>query len=201
MDYIKIGEFITSERKAKNLTQAKLAEKLFVSEKTLSKWENGNGVPDTDTLPKLCEIFNVTINELLNGERLPEEEYKSNAENNLLELQKIKEDYAKLLLKFEVVVGLVSSIFLLSLVSITSLLDMPGWLKIVIIAASTVLFLIICLVLIKIEQVAGYYECKHCKHKHTPTYLQANFAPHIGRTKYLKCPNCGKKSWQQKVIK
>ena len=54
MDYNKIGNFISTERKAKNLTQAKLAEKLFVSEKTVSKWENGNGIPDTNLLPKLC---------------------------------------------------------------------------------------------------------------------------------------------------
>ena len=72
MNYNKIGEFIISERKAKKLTQAKLAEKLFVSEKTVSKWETGKGVPDTSSLPKLCEIFNCTLNELLNGERIIE---------------------------------------------------------------------------------------------------------------------------------
>ena len=60
MDYNKIGQFIASERKNLKLTQAKLAEKLFVSEKTISKWENGNGVPDTNTLPKLCEIFRIS---------------------------------------------------------------------------------------------------------------------------------------------
>lgn len=67
MDYNKIGAFIATERKAKKLTQTKLAEKLFISEKTISKWENGNGIPDTNTLPKLCEIFEVSLNELLNG--------------------------------------------------------------------------------------------------------------------------------------
>ena len=70
MDYNKIGKFIAAERKAQKLTQAKLAEKLFISEKTISKWENGNGIPDTNSLPKLCKIFNVSLNELLNGERM-----------------------------------------------------------------------------------------------------------------------------------
>ena len=67
MDYNKIGNLIMTERKAKKLTQAKLAEKLFVSEKTISKWETGNGIPDTNILPKLCEIFGISINEILNG--------------------------------------------------------------------------------------------------------------------------------------
>ena len=78
MDYKKIGEFISLERKAKKLTQAKLAEKLFVSEKTISKWENGNGVPDTSILQKLCEIFGVSLNELLSGERVSEDNKKQN---------------------------------------------------------------------------------------------------------------------------
>ena len=80
MNYNKIGAFILNERKAKNLTQAKLAEKLFVSEKTISKWENGNGIPDTNSLPKLCEIFGVSLNELLNGCRMNNEEYINSAE-------------------------------------------------------------------------------------------------------------------------
>ena len=70
MDYIKIGNFIMQERKAKKLTQAKLAEKVFVSEKTVSKWENGKGLPDTNSLPKLCEILGVSLNELLSGEKI-----------------------------------------------------------------------------------------------------------------------------------
>ena len=65
MDYNKIGNFILTERKTKKLTQAKLAKKLFVSEKTISKWENGNGIPDTNTLPKLCEIFDETFDGIL----------------------------------------------------------------------------------------------------------------------------------------
>ena len=66
MDYNKIGKFITEERKKQKLTQAKLAEKIFVSEKTISKWENGNGIPDTKSLELLSKIFEVSLNELLN---------------------------------------------------------------------------------------------------------------------------------------
>ena len=78
MDYNKIGSFIASERKAKKLTQAKLAEKIFVSEKTVSKWENGKGIPDANSLLKLCEMFGVGLNELLNGERIVDENKQQN---------------------------------------------------------------------------------------------------------------------------
>ena len=95
MDYNKIGGFIISERKQKKLTQAKLAEKLFVSEKTVSKWENGNGVPDTSVLPKLCQVFGCTLNELLNGQRIEKQEYNQKAEEQLLKLEKQKQAKAK----------------------------------------------------------------------------------------------------------
>ena len=98
MDFIKIGKFIMNERKAKNLTQSKLAKMLFVSEKTISKWENGNGVPDTTILPKLCEIFDFSLNELLNGERISKDNYINKAEEKLLEFQKLKEENDKKLL-------------------------------------------------------------------------------------------------------
>ena len=201
MDYIKIGEFITSERKAKNLTQAKLAEQLFVSEKTLSKWENGNGVPDTEFLPKLCEIFNVSINELLNGERVGNDEYKSSAENTILALQKDNESHTKFLLRLEIIIGIILAVFSLSIIVFMCLVSVAEWIKIVVIALSVAAFFSVGLCLVKIEQVAGYYECAKCKHKYIPTYLQVNLSQHLGRTRYLKCPNCGKKSWNKKVIK
>jgi transcriptional regulator with XRE-family HTH domain len=83
MDYKKIGLFIAQERKVKNLTQEALAKKLYVSAKTISKWENGNGLPDTSILTNLCAILEVTVNELLSGERLDDVDYKEKAENNI----------------------------------------------------------------------------------------------------------------------
>ncbi len=83
MDYKKIGLFIAQERKAKNLTQEALSKKLYVSAKTISKWENGNGLPDTSILTNLCAILEVTVNELLSGERLDDVDYKEKAENNI----------------------------------------------------------------------------------------------------------------------
>ncbi|MBO5395045.1 MAG: helix-turn-helix transcriptional regulator [Clostridia bacterium] len=201
MDYNKIGNLIMTERKAKKLTQAKLAEKIFVSEKTISKWENGNGIPDTSTLPKLCEIFEISINELLNGERLSADSYTSKAEQTLLVLQKEKEARDKMLLTMEIVIGALSIIILLSFCFIAIFLPMENWLQILLIILGLAISLVGVGFALKIEQVAGFYVCRKCNHKHVPSYSQVLFAMHNGRTRYLKCPHCGKRSWQRKVIK
>ena len=86
MDQIKIGKFIAEARKEQNLTQLDLAEKLGISNKTISKWECGNGMPDYAVMESLCETLSININELLSGERLPSQEYSKKAEENMISL-------------------------------------------------------------------------------------------------------------------
>lgn len=86
MDQIKIGKFIAEMRKEQNLTQQDLAEKLGISNKTISKWECGNGMPDYAVMESLCETLSININELLSGERLPSQEYSKKAEENMISL-------------------------------------------------------------------------------------------------------------------
>lgn len=204
MNYNKIGEFIMAERKAKKLTQAKLAEKLFVSEKTISKWEHGKGLPDTNILPKLCEIFGISINELLNGERISSENYVIKAEEALLTLQQSKADSDKRLLNAEIVLGGITTIsfvliFLASLYAIfeLNLLVVP----IISIVIAVAIFIVGTTFCLYIEQRAGYYLCKKCNHTHVPSFRQTLFSPHINRTRYMKCPHCKQRSWQKKTIK
>ncbi|MBQ8908926.1 MAG: helix-turn-helix transcriptional regulator [Clostridia bacterium] len=201
LDYNKIGNFIINERKAKKMTQVDLAKHLYVSEKTISKWETGRGVPDTNTLPKLCEIFGITINELLNGERFSKEEYIDKAEGKLLELEEVKQNSDKRLLAMEIVIGFLSVIFLLSLTALASFLMMPDWLRIMIIVFGLTISMVGILFALKIEQVAGYYICSKCNHKYVPTYHQVLWALHVNRTRYMKCPHCHKRAWHKKVIK
>ena len=81
-----IGKFIAEMRKEQNLTQQDLAEKLGISNKTISKWECGNGMPDYAVMESLCRVLNINVNELLSGERLPSQEYGKKAEENMISL-------------------------------------------------------------------------------------------------------------------
>ncbi|MEG1886687.1 MAG: helix-turn-helix transcriptional regulator [Oscillospiraceae bacterium] len=87
MNQVKIGKFIATCRKEKKLTQFQLAEKLNITDRAISKWETGKSMPDPSIMLELCEILNITVNELLTGEKLNMENYKENAEKNLLEQQ------------------------------------------------------------------------------------------------------------------
>ena len=84
MDQIKIGKFIAALRKEKGLTQEQLGEKLGVTNKTVSRWENGNYMPDVEMLSLLSKEFGVSINELVAGERLVAEDFKKAADENLV---------------------------------------------------------------------------------------------------------------------
>lgn len=84
MDQMKIGKFIAVLRKEKGLTQEQLGEKLSVTNKTISRWENGNYMPDVEMLSLLSKEFGVSINELISGERLLAEDFKKVADDNLV---------------------------------------------------------------------------------------------------------------------
>lgn len=83
MDVKKTGAFLAVLRHEQNLTQEQLGEKLGVTNKTVSRWENGNYLPPVEMLQLLSELYQVSINELLCGERLSEQEYKEKAEENI----------------------------------------------------------------------------------------------------------------------
>lgn len=84
MDTVKIGKLIAKCRKEKNLTQRELAEKMGVSDKSVSKWENGKCLPDVSLYMELCEILGITINEFFLGEKIQDNDFKERADQNLL---------------------------------------------------------------------------------------------------------------------
>ena len=84
MNQDKIGKFIAELRKDKNMTQIELAEKLGVSDRSVSKWENGRGMPDLSLFKPLCDVLDISINELLNGEKIKEVEYQKKLEENFI---------------------------------------------------------------------------------------------------------------------
>lgn len=91
----KTGKFMAEMRRQQNLTQRQLAEQVGVSDKTVSKWENGRSMPDNAILLDVCLILNISVNELLSGERFPEEHYVNKAEENMIELVKESEYHKK----------------------------------------------------------------------------------------------------------
>ena len=200
MDLIKIGKFISSKRKEKNITQSELAEKLYISDRAISKWENGICLPDAGNMPLLCEILGITINDLFCGEVVDMKSNVKKYEENLLEMTKAKEESDKKLLNLEILIGVLALIIMFSAIIVASYFKIEDWLRVVIIAAGFIIFSIAMFYALKIEQVAGYYECAECHHKYIPTYLSVFLAMHMGRTRYMKCPKCGKKSWQKKVL-
>ena len=90
MNQIKIGKFIAEFRKKNNLTQMQLAEKLNITDRAISKWENGKSMPDSSIMLELCNELKISVNELLSGEMIEMKDYNQIAEKNLLEMAKKK---------------------------------------------------------------------------------------------------------------
>ncbi|CCZ58929.1 dNA-binding helix-turn-helix protein [Clostridium sp. CAG:710] len=200
MDQIKIGKFIQETRKEKRLTQSELAEKLDVTDRAVSKWENGNCIPDASNIQELCKILNITINDLFSGCVVDMRDNEKKLEENLLEMIKIKEKRDKELLILEIFIGVIVSIIMFLCIMIASFVQMEDWTRIVLIVFGIIPFAIGISYAIRIEQIAGYYECSNCNYKYIPTYKSVLFSMHVNRTRKMKCPNCNKKSWHKKVI-
>ena len=127
MDQIKIGKFIASCRKKQKLTQEQLAEKLGISDRAISKWENGICLPDASNMPELCKILDITINDLFSGEVVNMKDNEKKLEENLLEMARIKEKRDKELLIMEIFIGVTVSLIMLVCIFIASFVNMQDW--------------------------------------------------------------------------
>ena len=201
MDQLKIGKFIAERRKKEDLTQMQLAEMLGITNRAVSKWETGKSLPDPSVMLALCEALKITVNDLLSGEVISMEDYNKELENNLLEMIRQKQQADKRLLRMETLAGVMASIpFAVGIVIGLAVPSMEEWKRVVIVLSSMVPLLVAIPFLLRVEQIAGHYQCRRCHHKYVPQYMPVFMAPHIGRTRYMKCPKCGKWSWQKKVI-
>ena len=201
MDQMKIGKFIALCRKEKQLTQKQLAEKLNLTDRAISKWENGKSMPDSSIMLDLCQALSISVNELLCGEKIEIRDYNKIAEENLLALAKKEELQNKKLLLYEKVIGYTSTVSFLILIFVTSFFVQSNPARVILFLLAFVLFIIGIFFALKIETETGYYECPHCHHKYVPDYRSVYFAPHLGTTRYLRCPECQKRGWQRKVLK
>lgn len=200
MNQEKIGKFIAECRKNCKLTQMQLAQHLNITDRAVSKWERGKSMPDYSIMLALCNTLNISVNELLCGEKILMDDYNKKLEENLLRMIRQKEQADKRLLSLEIFVGVMVSVILFVLIFVAAFVQMADWLRIVLIVIGVIPFAIGIAYTIKIEQTAGYYACKKCGHRYIPTYSSVLLAPHVNRTRYMRCPECNKKSWQKKVI-
>ena len=199
-DMHRIGQTIARLRREHNMTQMQLAEKLNITDRAVSKWENGKSMPDSSIMLELCKELNITVNDLLCGEVVEMDNYNKKAEETLIELVKQKEKTDKYLLSLEILIGTFSVIILLGFTFVAAFAEMADWLRVCLITAGFVVGVIGIMYALRIEQTAGYYECGHCHHRYVPTFTSVLVAMHFGRTRFMQCPECKKWSWQKKEL-
>ncbi|MCI9365066.1 MAG: helix-turn-helix transcriptional regulator, partial [Clostridia bacterium] len=178
MNQVKIGKFIAQCRRNKKLTQSQLAEKLNITDRAISKWETGKGMPDSSIMLKLCSELEITVNELLSGEKIEMDNYNKISEENLVELKKLDETKNRMLLQLEIIIGILSTVAFLGVVLLTNIfVENQTYISIICICSFIIFFIGISFTL-KIETIAGYYECKKCNHKYIPKYNDVFWSMH-----------------------
>lgn len=199
MDQIQIGKFIAGERKRKGYTQRQLSEKLGISDKTVSKWERGNGFPEISLLLPLCNELDITVNELLSGERVSEEDYRKKAEENMVNLVKEAQESRKKIILSAMVAGL-DIMAAVPLFVISGALQMDTWIRVTLIAIGTLIIVIGIIIACILDRDAGAYECPECKTRFVPEMREYIMGAHTLTKRKLKCPNCGARKYCKKVL-
>lgn len=192
MDQMRIGKFIAESRKALGLTQRQLADTLDISDKTVSKWECGKGLPEVSLMLPLCRTLGISVNEMLSGERLDEESYKERAEENMMDLIKENAENKKRM-ALSVVCGTITVIAVCSLITIASYLQLPVIVRIllIILAFATAVAGIGAAAVLEVK--AGYYECPGCGELFVPSIGEYVKGYHTFTKRRLTCPRCGKR--------
>lgn len=199
MDQIKIGKFIADERKRKGYTQKQLSEKLEISDKTISKWERGNGFPEVSLLLPLCNELEITVNELLSGERVSEEDYQKKAEENMVNLVKEAQENRKKSI-LSAMVALLTSIAAIPLFVLSGVLAMESWMRLFLIIWGLCILVIGIVIACVLDRDAGAFECPECKTRFIPTMKDYVMGPHTLTKRKLVCPNCGAHKYCKKVL-
>ncbi|WP_147615601.1 helix-turn-helix domain-containing protein [Treponema pectinovorum] len=201
MDQQKIGRFIASCRREQKISQAELSEKLGITDRAVSKWENGKCLPDASLMLELCNLLKISATDLLTGERLNAmENFKDVNDEKLLELQKVEESANRRMLSLEIVIGFISMASFIALVVCASTIDVSTWIRILLIAIACVILFFGIYHCLKLETEVGFYECQDCGYRYVPKMKNVIFTTHVGRSRRLKCPKCANKNFHKKVL-
>ncbi|MDD3184411.1 MAG: helix-turn-helix transcriptional regulator [Anaerostipes sp.] len=191
MDQIKIGKFIAKSRKSRNLTQKQLAETLSISDKTISKWECGKGLPEVSLMLPLCAALDITVNDLLSGEKVSLTDYQRKAEGNMMNLMKENEENRKIFI-LSIMVGVITIIAFCALIVIASFIDLPTIVRIILILVSVGVAVAGIAAASMLDIKSGYFECPHCKELFVPSMDEYVKGYHTFTRRRLTCPKCGK---------
>ena len=199
MDQIKIGKFIADERKRKGYTQKQLSEKLEISDKTISKWERGNGFPEVSLLLPLCNELEITVNELLSVERVSEEDYLKKAEENMVNLVREARESKKKIVLSAMVAGL-TIIATVPLFILSGMFEMPVWTRVLLMGIGFVIMVIGIAIACVLDREAGAFECPECKERFVPDMKSYVMGPHTITKRKLVCPYCGAHKYCKNVL-
>ncbi len=191
MDQIQIGKFIAETRKEQGLTQRQLADILSISDKTVSKWECGKGLPEVSLMLPLCGKLGITVNDLLSGERVSETDYRKKAEDNMMELMKENEENKKKMM-LSVICGMITIIAVCALLAIASYIPMPTAARIAFLALALATAAAGIGAACMLDAKTGYFECPHCGEQFVPTMSDYVKGCHTFTRRALTCPHCGK---------
>lgn len=191
MDQIQIGKFIAQVRKEKDLTQRQLADLLSISDKTVSKWECGKGLPEVSLMLPLCDTLQITVNDLLSGERVSDTNYQRKAEENMMNLIQENEENRKRMV-LSIITGGITVIAVISIAVIVSYLSLPTVVRILLlmVAAGVAAAGIGAASMLDIR--AGFFECPSCKGLFVPGMNEYIKAYHTFTRRRLTCPHCGR---------
>ena len=190
MDQARIGRFIAERRKALGLTQRRLAEQLAVSDKAVSKWETGHGLPEVSLMPSLCAALGITVNDLLSGEYVSERDYQKKAEENMMELMKQNAEN-KLRMAQSLTCGAVTIVAACALVCLASFLPLPVAARIALLAFAIATAVAGIWAAATLDVRAGWFECPHCKELFVPPMADYVKGCHTFTKRRLTCPRCG----------
>lgn len=192
MDQIKIGRFICELRKSHTLTQLQLADALGISDKTVSKWECGKGLPEVSLMLPLCETLGISVNELLSGERIAGADYQKKAEENMIHLIRENEESKKKFI-LSILIALITIIAVVALVMLVGSVAMPLAVRVLLIVLAVLTFVCGIAAACVLDRESGVFECPHCHELFVPTMGDYTKAYHTITRRSLTCPSCGKK--------
>lgn len=199
MDRFTTGNFIARRRMEKNLSQEELAERIGVSNRTISSWERGISFPGLEKVELLCQALGITMNDLLHGDIIPLEERKEISEKNLTILKTSYEKLVKEVIRMETVLCSLSVLAFISSVLYLIIETQTVWWNTVLDVAILALSLLSLILLNVAESKIVHYICPKCNVEFQQRFLRVSFSVK-GKKRFLKCPHCKQHHWMDLFI-